>query len=51
LSSTSRACARSRSGARRCKVAADEVRAARNAHAKSVGKAKAQGHDIATLVR
>jgi seryl-tRNA synthetase len=31
-------------------VAADEVRAARNAHAKSVGKAKAQGQDIATLV-
>jgi seryl-tRNA synthetase len=31
-------------------VAADEVRAARNAHAKNVGKAKAQGQDIATLV-
>ncbi len=31
-------------------VAADEVRAARNAHAKSVGKAKAQGQDIAALV-
>jgi seryl-tRNA synthetase len=31
-------------------VAADEVRAARNAHAKSVGKAKAQGQDIAPLV-
>ena len=31
-------------------VAADEVRAARNAHAKLVGRAKAQGQDIATLV-
>jgi seryl-tRNA synthetase len=31
-------------------VAADEVRAARNAHAKNVGKAKAQGQDIATLL-
>jgi len=31
-------------------VAADEVRAARNAHAKSVGKAKAQGQDIAALL-
>ncbi len=31
-------------------VAADEVRAARNAHAKNVGKAKAQGQDIAALV-
>ena len=31
-------------------VAADEVRAARNAHAKSVGKAKAQGQDIASLL-
>ncbi|MGI9246511.1 MAG: serine--tRNA ligase, partial [Steroidobacteraceae bacterium] len=31
-------------------VAADEVRAARNAHAKSVGKAKAQGQDIAGLM-
>jgi seryl-tRNA synthetase len=31
-------------------VAADEVRAARNAHAKGVGKAKAQGQDIAALV-
>ena len=31
-------------------VAADELRAARNAHAKSVGKAKAQGQDIAALV-
>ena len=31
-------------------VAADEVRAARNAHAKIVGKAKAQGQDIAALV-
>src|SRR6476646_10448902 len=31
-------------------VAADEVRAARNAHAKTVGKAKAQGQDIAPLV-
>ena len=30
-------------------VAADEVRAARNAHAKNVGKAKAQGQDIASL--
>jgi seryl-tRNA synthetase len=32
-------------------VAADEVRAARNAHAKSVGKAKAQGQDIAALLK
>ncbi len=31
-------------------VAADEVRGARNAHAKTVGKAKAQGQDIASLV-
>jgi seryl-tRNA synthetase len=31
-------------------VAADELRAARNAHAKSVGKAKAQGQDIAPLL-
>jgi seryl-tRNA synthetase len=31
-------------------VAADEVRAARNAHAKSVGKAKSQGQDITALV-
>jgi seryl-tRNA synthetase len=31
-------------------VAADEVRAARNAHAKGVGKAKAQGQDIAALL-
>ena len=31
-------------------VAADEVRAARNAHARNVGKAKAQGLDIAGLV-
>ena len=31
-------------------VAADEVRAARNAHARNVGKAKAQGQDIAELV-
>ena len=31
-------------------VAADEVRAARNAHAKSVGKAKVQGQDIAALL-
>jgi seryl-tRNA synthetase len=31
-------------------VAADEVRAARNAHAKGVGKAKAQGQDIAGLL-
>ncbi len=31
-------------------VAADEVRAARNAHAKIVGKAKAQGQDITALV-
>ena len=31
-------------------VAADEVRAARNSHAKSVGKAKAQGQDIASLL-
>ena len=31
-------------------VAADEVRAARNSHAKSVGKAKAQGQDIAALL-
>ena len=31
-------------------VAADEVRAARNSHAKIVGKAKAQGQDIAALV-
>jgi seryl-tRNA synthetase len=31
-------------------VAADEVRAARNAHARNVGKAKAQGQDIAGLV-
>ncbi|MGB7738188.1 MAG: aminoacyl--tRNA ligase-related protein, partial [Steroidobacteraceae bacterium] len=31
-------------------VAADEVRAARNAHAKNVGKAKAQGQDIASLL-
>ena len=31
-------------------VAADEVRAARNAHAKTVGKAKAEGQDIAPLL-
>src|SRR5688572_6327163 len=31
-------------------IAADEVRATRNAHAKSVGKAKAQGQDIASLL-
>ena len=31
-------------------VAADEVRAARNAHAKTVGQAKAQGQDIAPLL-
>jgi seryl-tRNA synthetase len=31
-------------------VAADEFRAARNAHAKTVGKAKAQGQDIAGLL-
>jgi len=31
-------------------VAADEVRAARNAHAKNVGKAKAQGQDISSLL-
>ena len=31
-------------------VTADEVRAARNAHAKAVGKAKTQGQDIAALV-
>jgi seryl-tRNA synthetase len=31
-------------------VAADEVRAARNSHAKSVGKAKAQGQDISSLL-
>ena len=31
-------------------VAADEVRAARNAHAKNVGKAKAQGQDIGALL-
>ena len=31
-------------------VAADEVRAARNAHAKTVGKAKAEGRDIAPLL-
>jgi len=31
-------------------VASDEVRAARNAHAKNVGKAKAQGQDIASLL-
>jgi seryl-tRNA synthetase len=31
-------------------VSADEVRAARNAHAKNVGKAKAQGQDISGLV-
>jgi seryl-tRNA synthetase len=31
-------------------VAADEFRAARNAHAKNVGKAKAQGQDIAGLL-
>jgi len=31
-------------------VAADEVRAARNTHAKGVGKAKAQGQDIASLL-
>ena len=31
-------------------VAADEVRAARNAHAKSVGKAKAQGQAIEPLL-
>jgi seryl-tRNA synthetase len=31
-------------------VAADEVRAARNAHAKTVGKSKAEGRDIAPLL-
>jgi seryl-tRNA synthetase len=31
-------------------VSADEVRAARNAHARNVGKAKAQGQDITALV-
>ena len=31
-------------------VAADETRAARNAHAKTVGRAKAQGEDIAPLL-
>jgi seryl-tRNA synthetase len=31
-------------------VAADEVRASRNAHAKAVGRAKAQGEDIAPLL-
>ena len=31
-------------------VAADEARAARNAHAKTVGRAKAQGQDIAPLL-
>jgi len=31
-------------------VAADDVRAARNAHAKTVGKAKAEGQDIAPLL-
>jgi seryl-tRNA synthetase len=31
-------------------VSADEVRAARNAHARNVGKAKAQGQDITGLV-
>ena len=31
-------------------VAADELRAARNAHAKAVGKAKAQGQDVAALL-
>jgi seryl-tRNA synthetase len=31
-------------------VAADDVRAARNAHAKGVGKAKAQGQDITALL-
>jgi seryl-tRNA synthetase len=31
-------------------VAADEIRAARNAHAKTVGTAKAQGQDIASLL-
>jgi seryl-tRNA synthetase len=31
-------------------VASDEVRSARNAHAKNVGKAKAQGQDIAALL-
>ena len=31
-------------------VAADEVRAARNAHAKTVGKAKVEGQDIAPLL-
>ena len=31
-------------------VAADEVRASRNAHAKTVGRAKAQGEDIAPLL-
>jgi len=31
-------------------VAADEVRAARNAHAKNVGRAKAQGQDISSLL-
>ena len=30
-------------------VAADELRAARNAHAKAVGKAKAQGQDVTAL--
>ena len=31
-------------------VTADETRAARNAHAKTVGRAKAQGQDIAPLL-
>jgi seryl-tRNA synthetase len=35
---------------KRAQVAADEVRAARNAHAKKVGMAKAKGEDTATLI-
>ena len=35
---------------KQAQVAADEIRAARNAHSKSVGKAKAQGQDITALI-
>ena len=42
--------ARSRSGARRRRSRRTKLRAARNAHAKTVGKAKAQGQDIAPLL-
>jgi seryl-tRNA synthetase len=35
---------------KRAQVAADELRAARNAHAKKVGMAKAKGEDTATLI-